>query len=120
MAKPKEANQVIIEKNGIKAFGLFMGLPYGKICNQDYKVYLKYHNTLPREVIRNRICSLEIAYCPMGSPRDEFMGIDLDYVGTYHDGPFSFPIDFLRYFDTFGIGIPPEYEKYLIETVGLK
>ena len=111
---------MIVERNGIKAFGMFKGLPYGKHCTQDYRDYLNYHNTLPRDVIEAHIRSLEIAYCPMASPRDEFMGIDLKNAGSYDDGLFHFPIDFLRYYKTFGIGIPPEYEKYLIETVGLK
>ncbi len=48
------------------------------------------------------------------------MGIDLDCAGFYFDDPFRFPIDFLRYYTTYNIGIPPEYEKYLIEVVGLQ
>lgn len=111
---------MIIEKNGIKAFGLFKGLPYGKHCTQDYRDYLAYHNTLSRDMIERHIMSLEIAYCPMGVQRDMVMGVELRHTGSYIDGPFHFPIDFLRYYKTFGIGIPPEYEKYLIETVGLK
>ena len=111
---------MIIEHNGIKGFGFFSGLPYGKLCTQDHATYLDYHNTLSRDVIENHILSLEIAYCPMASPRDTYMGIDLENAGSYLDGPFRFPIDFLRYYKTFGIGIPPEYEQYLIETVGLK
>ena len=111
---------MIVEKNGIKAFGLFKGLPYGKICTQDYRDYLDYHNTLSREVIEAHILTLEAAYSPIGNARDIVMNIDLKQTGLYDDGPFRFPIDFLRYYRTFGIGIPPEYEKYLIESIGLK
>ena len=110
----------MIEDNGIKGFGLFRGLPYGEICTEDYREYLAYHNTLSRETIEKHIRSLNAGYCPMCSPRDEFMGIDLDCAGFYFDDPFRFPIDFLRYYTTYNIGIPPEYEKYLIEVVGLQ
>lgn len=110
---------MIVEQNGIKAFGLFRGLPYGAICTQDYRDYLGYHNTLPRNVIEEHILTLEAAYSPIGNARDTTMDIELKQTGLYDDGPFRFPIDFLRYFREFQIGIPPEYEQYLIDTVGL-
>ena len=111
---------MIREENGIKLFGLFKGLPYGEMCTEDYTDYLAYKNVLSRDTIEAHILSLEAAYCPMAAPKDTYMDINLKCTGVYDDGPFSFPIDFLRYYRTFGIGIPPEYEQYLIETIGLK
>ena len=81
---------------------------------------MTYHNALSRDAIEAHILTLQAAYSPIGNARDTVMDIPLKQTGLYDDGPFRFPIDFLRYYITFGIGIPPEYEQYLIETVGLK
>lgn len=110
----------MIERNGIKAFGFFKGLPYGELCVEDHTEYMGYHNSLARDVIESHIRGLPVAYSPMGLQRDNFMDIDLNDTGLVDDGPFRFPIDFIRYYSTFKIGIPLEYEQYLIDVIGLK
>ncbi|MCD7828316.1 MAG: hypothetical protein LUG85_07265 [Clostridiales bacterium] len=44
---------------------------------------------------------------------DIFTGEPIDEAGIYTDDVFVFPIDFLRYYERYDIGIPPEYEEYL-------
>ena len=39
---------------------------------------------------------------------------------VYEDGKFMISEEFIYYFDKYDIGIPPEYEEYLIKECGLK
>lgn len=68
------------------SFGYFKGLPYGDICIEDFESYRNYKNDIPKEKI---------------------------HAGVYLDGDFSFPMEFLRYYKRYDIGIPYEYEEYL-------
>ena len=105
--------------NGICAFGCFEGLQYDDNCHETFEEYRKYHNILPKEVIIQHIEQLPIAYTSMRT-YDLFTGEKIGNGGLYNDGIYTFPIDFLRYYKTMDIGIPPEYEQYLIDEVGLK
>lgn len=46
--------------------------------------------------------------------RDIFTGEKLT-AGQYIDGEFRFPLEFLHYYKNYDIGIPPEYEEYLMK-----
>lgn len=104
--------------NGITVFGLFKGMGY-RDCNDVFEDYLRYKNNLPKEVIINRMKNLEFAVA--GFPVTDIFSGKEDGVGAlFEDGSFRFPVQFLRYYETYDIGIPPEYESYLVNVVGLK
>jgi hypothetical protein len=48
---------------------------------------------------------------------DIFTGERLEMAGLIEDGDFCFPIDFIHYYEKYDIGIPIEYEKYIISRV---
>ena len=53
--------------------------------------------------------------------RDIFTGKEIrTHAGMYIDRSFLFPTDFLYYYEHYDIGIPPEYERYLMEEIGLR
>ena len=106
--------------NGLFFFGFFKGLPYGKNCSENLEEYKTFSNKLDRKQIIDHIAGLEPGLCPLCNPYDSFTEEELSMAGIYADGPFRFPIDFIRYLNRFEIGIPPEYEQYLIESIGLK
>ena len=105
--------------DGYKWFGYFNGMEYCPEHNEAFEQYKEYKNILPKAVIARHIESLDAAFAAFIS-KDIFTGEELENAGMYIDGKFLFPTDFLRYFKKYDIGIPPEYEKYLIEEVGLK
>lgn len=74
---------------------------------------------LSKATIATHIRSLPMAVSSF-AVTDIFTG---EYDGNgalYNDGPFTFPVQFLHYFEEYDIGIPPEYEEYLIRVVGLR
>jgi len=104
--------------NGYIGFGFFKGTGY-RDCDDVFEDYLNYHNALPKNKIAAYIRTLPMAVSSF-HVTDIFTG---EYDGNgalYEDGPFTFPVQFLRYYETYDIGIPPEYEDYLINVVGLK
>lgn len=96
----------------MKFFGYFRGMPY-EDSNDDFEDYRKFKNTLSRETIIRHIESLEPALACLES-LDIFTGEDL-IAGQYIDGDFGFPLEFLHYYKNYDIGIPPEYEEYLLK-----
>jgi hypothetical protein len=58
--------------------------------------------------------SLPIAAVAPMSTKDIFTGEMLPQAGIIEDGEFTFPIDFIHYYEKYNIGIPRDYEKYLI------
>lgn len=86
---------------------------------EDFEEYSQYRNILNKHVIAAHIRSLPMAVSSF-PVTDIFSGKYDGNGALYEDGPFRFPVQFLRYFETYDIGIPPEYEKYLIDVVGLK
>lgn len=100
-------------QNGIKAFGFFKGMAYGKsYCTEDFETYRSFRNILPKEAVIAHIETLSAAYTSL-YVTDMFTGVELGNGGLYDDGEFIFPIDFLHYYKNYDIGIPPEYEQYL-------
>jgi hypothetical protein len=108
-------------ENGFCYFGYFTGMAYTKYkdkqLEEDFDSYKQYKNTLPKEVIIKHIESLSPWLAPMQS-LEIFTGEDLT-AGMYKDKNFRFPTDFLHYLKTYDIGIPYEYEKYLVEELHL-
>lgn len=96
----------------MKLFGYFKGMPYGD-CEEDFNDYRKFRNTISREKIVKYIESLDPAYACLVS-YDIFTGEEL-IPGQYIDGEFRFPLEFLHYYKNYDIGIPPEYEEYLMK-----
>ena len=99
-------------------FGFFRGMEYrdGNDLFEDYK---QYHNTLPKETIAAHIRGLPVGVAGF-QVTDIFTGKEDGVGAIYVDGPFTFPVQFLHYFEEYDIGIPPEYEEYLIRVVGLQ
>ena len=93
-------------------FGYWEGMPYGEATDK-FEDSKKFKNTIPKEKIIAHIKSCEVWYCPMVEHHDMFTGEVIKEAGQYKDGRFWFPTDFLRYYEIYDIGIPPEYEEYL-------
>lgn len=104
--------------NGKIGFGFFMGMEY-RDSNDIFEEYQSYKNILSKEVISAHIKTLPIGIA--GFPvTNIFTGRDDGVGAIYSDGPFVFPVQFLHYFEDYDIGIPPEYEDYLIRVIGLR
>ena len=106
------------QRDGYYWFGYFNGMEYYPEINEPFEQYLNYHNVLSKNDIIQHIEHLEPALAAFSS-FDIFTGDLLPCAGMYIDGDFLFPTDFLHYYKSYNIGIPPEYERYLIERVGL-
>ena len=100
----------MIIKNEICAFGFWEGMPYGIVTDklEDFKAF---KNSLPKDKVISHIESLD-DWISSTNSTDIFNGGQFN-AGVYHDGDFTFPVDFLRYYKSQDIGIPPEYETYL-------
>lgn len=91
-------------------FGYFKGLPYER-ANEDFDKYKKYHNSISKEQVIQRMETLNPGLTSLPS-YDIFTGDKL-HAGMFIDGDFRFPYEFLHYYKTYDIGIPYEYEEYL-------
>lgn len=107
----------MIANNGFKGFGFFAGMGYGDY-REDIREYMQFKNRLPKAVVAEYIKTLRFAVSSRHTI-DIFTGEELGNAGIYEDGIFRFPTDFLHYYTRYNIGIPPEYEEYLINEVGL-
>lgn len=97
-------------------FGFFKGMNYGK-CNDDFDSYKNIKNKLNKSDVLSYMKRLEIACVAPMTTRDIFTGERLEQAGLYQDGQFTFPIDFVHYYEKYDIGIPIEYEKYLMNRI---
>ncbi len=103
----------MIRENNYLLFGYWQGMPYGGEPTDKFKDFKGFKNSIPKKKIIEHIKSLEPALCPMPQHYDIFTGEVIGMAGQYEDGQFLFPLDFLRYYEKYDIGIPPEYEEYL-------
>ena len=99
-------------ENGRYFFGFWEGMPY-KTVTDRYEDYVKFKNVISKAEVIRHIEALDNAVASAIST-DIFTGEKFN-AGLYDDGVFTFPVDFLRYYKSKDIGIPPEYEKYLSE-----
>lgn len=109
------------EINGIKIFGVWPGMDYNITIDtfEDFQGYFKL-NKIEKAVVADHIRNLDDALAS-GPVYDIFSGNKIaNNHGMYEDGPFNFPIDFLYYYENYDIGIPQEYEDYLINVKHLK
>ena len=104
--------------NGFMLFGFFRGMVY-KHCDEEFEKYKEFRNSISKNAVIKHIESLDDAITSIHA-KDIFTGEDLGNAGLYDDGPFRFPIDFLHYYKNHDIGIPDEYERYLMEEIGLE
>ncbi len=95
----------------MRFFGLFKGLPYGDCCIEDFDTYRQYRNQIPKERVIAHIKTLDEGLACLCS-YDFFTGKRL-HSGSFRDGEFCFPSEFLHYYENYDIGIPYEYEEYL-------
>nr|DAJ43525.1 MAG TPA: hypothetical protein [Caudoviricetes sp.] len=93
-------------------FGFFKGMKYGK-CDEDFEDYKKIKNRIGRDKILRYLESLSVSAVAPISTEDIFDGEGIEQAGIYEDGNFTFPTDFLHYYQKYDIGIPEEYEKYI-------
>ena len=96
--------------NGRYGFGFWPEMIY-KTKSDKYEDFLLFKNDIDKEAVIRHIESLDFA-CGFHDCRDLFTG-EVFRSGIYDDGPFTFPVDFLRYYKSQDIGIPYEYEAYL-------
>lgn len=106
-----------------KVFGFFKGMQHDspqdeiKLCVEDIKEYQNIENVLSKETILNYLKNLPYFLAiSKKKAKDIFTKevINNGDLGIIHDGDFMFPLDFIYYFEKYDVGIPPEYENYLI------
>ena len=93
-------------------FGFFKGMKYGK-CEEDFELYKKIENKTKKSVVLSYLKRLPIAGVAPMSVEDIFDGEEIEQAGIIEDGNFTFPIDFIHYYEKYDIGIPAEYENYI-------
>ena len=87
-------------------------MPYS-ISHENFDDYKRFKNKIPKEKVIEHIETLMPGHTSLPG-RDPFTGETL-YSGLYNDGNFVFPLDFLHYYKNYDIGIPYDYEAYLME-----
>ena len=96
----------------MKYFGFFKGMKYGK-CEDDFDSYKTIENHLKKSDVLSYIKGLPIAGVAPMSVEDIFSGEPLEQAGIIEDGNFTFPIDFIHYYEKYDIGIPVDYERHI-------
>ncbi len=103
----------------MKEFGFFKGMEYDE-CEESFDDFRGHKNKLSKKQVLEYLRKLEPALAPMVLTHDIFTGERLSSPpGVFYDGEFCFPIDFIHYFEKYDIGIPLEYEEYLITEKGI-
>lgn len=98
------------EQKSRKVFGVWKGMPYCEPTD-SFEELSKIKNSIDKNKVINHIESLD-EWISSEPSYDIFTGESFNG-GLYDDGDFTFPIDFLRYYKKYDIGIPLEYEDYL-------
>lgn len=93
-------------------FGFFKGMKYGK-CEDDFELYKKINNSMKKTDVLKYLKTLPIAGIAPMSVEDIFTGEPIEQAGIIEDGDFTFPIDFIHYYEKYDIGISIDYEKYI-------
>lgn len=93
-------------------FGFFKGMKYGE-CEEDFEEYKHIDNQLKKADVLSYIKKLPISAVAPMSVTDIFTNEPIEQAGIIEDGGFTFPTDFVHYFEKYDIGIPLEYEEYI-------
>ena len=96
----------------MRYFGFFEGMQYGE-CKEIFEEYKAIKNQITKADILKYIKSLPIAAITPMTVTDIFTGQPLEQAGLIEDGGFSFPIDFIHYYENYDIGIPTDYEQHI-------
>lgn len=96
----------------MKYFGFFKGMKYGK-CEEDFNSYKEMENDIGKAKILEYLKNLPIAAIAPMTVEDIFSGETIEQAGIVEDGDFTFPLDFIHYYEKYNIGIPKEYESYI-------
>lgn len=110
MIKEKDNNRIW--------FGDFHDLDEGK---NEFDLFKKFKNKISKNDILNHIKKLK--YTISGNETevyDIFSNEKICIAGHYMDSNFMIAREFPYYFKNYDIGIPYEYEEYLINECGLK
>lgn len=97
-------------ENGKYSFGFWAGMPYGTVTDK-FEDFQRFPNKISKKKVISHIENLN-DWIASEMSTDIFTGERFN-AGFYEDGDFIFPVDFLRYYKSKDIGIPPEYETYL-------
>ena len=110
--------------NGHKYIGFFDPQKDEPEILEDIEQYRRYNNMLNKGVVVQHIESCPLALACAAEPacirRDIFTGERLADDGFYDDGCYRISRDFIHYYTHYDIGIPPEYERYLVEEIGIR
>jgi hypothetical protein len=96
----------------MKYFGFFKGMKYGK-CEDDFESYETIKNQIDKSEVLAYLKGLPIAGVAPMSVEDIFTREPIEQAGIVEDGDFTFPLDFIHYYEKYEIGIPIEYENYI-------
>ena len=96
----------------MKYFGFFKGMNYGN-CKDNFDDFKTIRNEIPKTEVLKYIKKLPIAAVAPMSVEDIFDGQDIEQAGIIEDGDFTFPLEFIHYYEKYDIGIPKEYENYI-------
>lgn len=76
--------------------------------------YFEFKNTINKSNVLKHLKSLK-KLLATAIDHDVISGEPIKEPGLLIDGPYKMPRDFIHYYETYDIGIPYEYEKYLKE-----
>lgn len=100
----------------MKYFGFFKGMKYGK-CEDDFDAFKAIENQLDKSKVLKYIKGLPIAGIAPMSVEDIFTGDPIEQAGIVEDGEYTFPLDFIHYYEKYDIGIPKDYEIYIADKI---
>lgn len=99
----------------MKVFGFFKGSSWSyKEKEEEFEEYKQIKNVIPKEILISYLKTLKpVAAAPM-SIYDMFTNKYLGCGLMYEDGEFAFTNDFIHYYEHYDIGVPIDYENYLL------
>ena len=119
----------MLEKDGVLYFGFFKKVNHYRTSNRfgeeenndkdwydDFEDFKQFKNTISKKAVKEHFKTIKDRGISLGLNHytNIINGHDVfRRVGTYQDGKFCFPADFIYYYSNYRIGIPYEYEKYL-------
>ena len=104
----------MIYSNGRKLFGFYLRSCYEpNLCVEEIENERVKQDSVARELFERRLPSLEF-WCATTQAKDIYTG-ETFQAGIYEDGPFTFTMDFVRYYNRELTELPEEYKEYLFD-----